>query len=288
MSRPGGSRIARITTSIAVAGALVCAAAAAFVYSGAYDVSATSEHTAPVYWLMERTMRRSVSVRADERTAPDLSRPETIEGGLRQYQARCVQCHGAPGIAPEAFALGMTPVPSYLVATARNWSAAEIYWVVKNGIKMTGMPASKYRMSDEEIGQVVAFVKHRLPYLSAQQYRDLMKPLSYAEPSVRTAPSGANAEGDPRAGRRAIQQYACAACHVIPGVTGATQEVGPPLRGIAKRTYIAGLLPNTPENMTYWIMFPQRVSQRTAMPDLGVKEQDARDIAAYLTTLTAE
>ena len=287
MSRARRSRFARIAASIAVAAALVCAAAAAFVYSGVYDVSATKEHLAPVYWLMERTMRRSVSVRADERTMTD-SAPQALSGGFRQYQARCVQCHGAPGIAPEEFALGMNPVPGYLVPTARNWSAAEIHWVVKHGIKMTGMPAWEYRMSEDEILQVVAFVKHRLPNLSAQQYRDLAKALSAAQPSERTAAFGQSAPGDPSAGRRAIAQHACATCHVIPGVTGATQEVGPPLGGIAGRAFIAGLLPNTTENMVYWIMFPQRVSDRTAMPDLGVKERDARDIAAYLATLTAE
>lgn len=274
--------------AIAGAVALVCAAAGAFIYSGVYDISALDEHTPPVYWLIEGAMRRSVAVRADERTMPDLSQPETLAAGFRQYQTRCVQCHGAPGIAPEAFALGMTPVPGYLVATAGAWSAAEIFWVVKNGIKMTGMPAWKYRMSDEEIVQVVAFVKHRLPGLSAQQYREALKSLPPAEPSRHTASPVENPQGDSDAGRRAIHQYACATCHVIPGVTGATKEVGPPLRGMARRAYIAGLLPNTPENMAYWIQSPQRVSPRTAMPDLGVREQDARDIAAYLATLKGE
>ena len=286
MMRAGRSRAAKILATIVAAGVLACAAAVAFVYSGVYDISATSEHTAPVYWLMESTMRRSVSVRADELTMPDLSQPETLDAGFRQYHAHCVQCHGAPGVAPEGFALGMTPVPGYLVPTARAWSAAEIYWVVRHGIKMTGMPAWKYRMSEDEIRQVTGFVKYRLPNLSAQQYRALMGLRVDAKPVARTAPSGPNPPGDPRAGRNAIQQYACAACHVIPGVTGAKQDVGPPLRGIGKRSYIAGLLPNTPENRAYWIMFPQRVSGRTAMPDLGVREQDARDIAAYLATLT--
>ena len=288
MSRPRKSGIARITIAIAGAVTLVCAAGGAFVYSGVYDISALDEHTAPVYWLMEGTMRRAVSVRADERAMPDLSQPETLAAGFRHYQTRCVQCHGAPGIAPEAFALGMTPVPGYLVPTARTWRAAEIFWVVKNGIKMTGMPAWKYRMSDDEIVQVVAFVKHRLPGLSAQQYREAVKSLPPAAPSSQPASSVENLAGDSDAGRRAIQQYACATCHVIPGVTGATKEVGPPLRGMAGRAYIAGLLPNTPENMAYWIKSPQRVSPRTAMPDLGVREQDARDIAAYLATLKGE
>ena len=263
---------------------------AAFVYSGVYDISATDQHTPPVYWLMEFTMRRSVHVRARESETPDLTRQETLDNGFRQYQKRCVHCHGAPGVAPDAAALGMTPVPTYLVPTAREWSAAELQWVVRNGIKMTGMPAWKYRMSDEEIWEVVAFVKGRLPYVTAREYREMSSRLAplerprdtRAEPALRAMP------GDARAGRRAIDQHACATCHVIPGITGATRQVGPPLRGMASRSYIAGVLENTPENMVRWIMWPQRASPLTAMPDLGVEEQDARDIAAYLATLKAD
>ena len=148
------------------------------------------------------------------------------------------------------------------------------------------MPAWKYRMSDEEIWQVVAFVKERLPYLSAQQYRDMAARLPAARPRERPAEiAGAAQQGDAAEGRRAMQQYACATCHVIPGVTGATQQVGPPLTGIANRGYIAGVVQNTPENMVRWLMWPQRLSPLSVMPDLGVTEEDARNMAAYLQTL---
>jgi len=79
--------------------------------------------------------------------------------------------------------------------------------------------------------------------------------------------------------------YGCGACHVIPGVTGATGMVGPPLDGWSRRVYIAGNLANTPENLVRWIRYPQAVEPGTAMPDLGVNEADARDIAAYLYSL---
>ena len=265
------------------------AGGAAFVYSGAYDISATDQHTPPVYWLMDIAMRRSVAVRADERATPDLTRAEAIESGFRLYQARCVQCHGGPGVSPDGAALGMTPVPGYLVPTAREWSAAQLHWVVKHGIKMTGMPAWKYRMSDEEIWQVVAFVKERLPYVTPEQYREMAARLSPvpAKPRAETS-AGETAQGDARAGRRAMDQYACATCHVIPGITGATKQVGPPLEGMASRSYIAGVLENSTGNMVRWLMWPQRVSPITAMPDLEVTEQDARDMAAYLATLKAK
>jgi cytochrome c len=91
--------------------------------------------------------------------------------------------------------------------------------------------------------------------------------------------------GDPARGKTAINRYGCAACHQIPGVSGAQGLVGPPLDGIARRSYIGGVLGNTPENMIRWIQNPQAVDQKTAMPNLGVTDAEARDIAAYLYTL---
>jgi cytochrome c len=92
--------------------------------------------------------------------------------------------------------------------------------------------------------------------------------------------------GRPEQGRLAMrQQYGCGACHVIPGVEGATGLVGPPLTHWSGRVYIAGNLANTPDNLVRWIRDPQGVEPGTAMPNLGVTEADARDIAAYLYTL---
>ena len=91
--------------------------------------------------------------------------------------------------------------------------------------------------------------------------------------------------GDPARGRAAISRYGCSTCHTIPGVSGAQGLVGPPLGQIASRSYIAGVMPNTPDNMIRWIENPPQVDGLTAMPNLGVSERDARDIAGYLYTL---
>lgn len=91
--------------------------------------------------------------------------------------------------------------------------------------------------------------------------------------------------GSPQRGKTAISKYGCATCHTIPGVHGADALVGPPLTQMGSRSYIAGVLPNTPDNMIRWIQNPPQVDQLTAMPNLGVTEQDARDIAGYLYTL---
>ena len=91
--------------------------------------------------------------------------------------------------------------------------------------------------------------------------------------------------GDPSRGPDLMRKYGCQSCHTIPGVVGANGLVGPPLAGIASRSYIAGVLPNAPENMLAWIRDPKSVDPKTAMPNVGVTPSDARHIAAYLYTL---
>jgi cytochrome c len=97
------------------------------------------------------------------------------------------------------------------------------------------------------------------------------------------APRHVVAGGDEARGRALAERYGCASCHS--GLPGAQGTVGPPLQKIVHRSYLGGVLPNTPENMTAWIARPQRYAPGTAMPDLGVTEAEARDIAAYLYSL---
>ncbi len=93
------------------------------------------------------------------------------------------------------------------------------------------------------------------------------------------------AGGDPDRGLVLIQEYGCQSCHAIPGLQGRPAWVGPPLEMWSERLYIAGNLTNTPENLIYWLQFPQEVEPGTAMPNQGVTEEDARHISAYLYTL---
>lgn len=98
-------------------------------------------------------------------------------------------------------------------------------------------------------------------------------------------PPPADPGGDPDNGRLLLRQFSCGNCHRIPGVAAARGDVGPPLDGIARRVYIAGVLPSTPENMIAFIRAPQQVDPRTKMPDMGVGEAHARDMVAYLGRL---
>jgi cytochrome c len=91
--------------------------------------------------------------------------------------------------------------------------------------------------------------------------------------------------GHARSGRTEIRKYGCNTCHEISGVPGARGLIGPRLDGVGQRYYIAGELPNTPDNLMLWIQHPRQVEPHTAMPEMGVTEQDSRDIVAYLYTL---
>lgn len=257
-------------------GALV--AGAAFIFMGLYDVSATQQHLAPTFHLLQTGLRQSVKHHSSDIAVPPLDDPALIARGLAHFRSHCVQCHGAPGIAPQPFALGLRPQPANLVHSAREWSPGELFWTVKHGIKMTGMPAWRFRMMDDDIWSVVAFLR-TLPTYTPEQYRTLE---ARAHEHRHAPPAGAP---DPERGKLALTQYACTTCHAIPGVVGPDAPVGPPLENIGTREFISGGLANTPQNMVRWLRAPQAVNPLSAMPDLGVSEHDAADIAAYLETL---
>lgn len=269
--------IAVTATGIGLTAAL---AAVAAVYSGAYDISATRQHWQATHSVLEIAMRQSVRRQARAIEEPALTDPQRALRGAASYHDKCVQCHGAPGVAQSDIGLGMQPLPGPLVDAKQHWRPRELYWVVRHGIKMTGMPAWQYRLADEEIWDLVAFMQ-QLPQLNAAQYAQWMQA---APSSERPVPAPVFAP-DAQRGRQALHQYACSACHRIPGVTGSDVHVGPPLQGMGQRTLIAGTLPNTPQNLARWLTHTQQVKPGTAMPQLGVSAHDAHDMAAYLATL---
>lgn len=92
-------------------------------------------------------------------------------------------------------------------------------------------------------------------------------------------------QGNAERGELLVARYGCAACHALPGALNQGANVGPPLFGMARRGYIGGVLPNTPDNMVRWLQDPPQVDPRTAMPSLGVSAAEAADITAWLYTL---
>jgi mono/diheme cytochrome c family protein len=158
-----------------VGGALALVAAGALaIYLGAYNVAADIPHTQPVYWLLETARERSIEVRARRITVPgDLANQKRIESGAGQYAEMCASCHLAPGMKRTEIARGLYPRAPEL-RRGTDLTPAEEFWVVKHGLKMTGMPAWGVTHSDELLWDVVAFLQ-KLPELSAEQYQALVK-----------------------------------------------------------------------------------------------------------------
>lgn len=283
-----------IRLALGLVGVVIAMAVGAvmFIFWGVYNVSALQQHTEPVYTVLTTALDRSISQRAEEIDVPSLDNPAMAQQGLIYYRDKCVQCHGAPGVARQDVGKGMTPVPPNLAHTASNRTPAEIFWAIKHGIKMTGMPSWQFIFTDEEIWEIVAFMR-QMSKLSPVEYQaiaarvDSKETAQTEEAEASSARSGTAPETLPNAdrGRLAMYGYACIACHRIPGLVGPQADVGPPLAGIGARRYIAGVLTNNEDNMVRWIRHPTQVDPLTAMPDLEVTEQDARDMAAYLEAL---
>ncbi|HEX5683814.1 MAG TPA: c-type cytochrome [Ideonella sp.] len=280
--------LATVVLTVAAALVLAVVVGVLVVTRGLYDVGATTQHTQPVYGLLETTMKYAVRVRAAN-IVPPPPQPGLIARGATCYRDHCVQCHGGPGIAPGPVGMSMQPLPGPLLDAARRWHAREIYWITRHGIRMSGMPAWSMRLSEEDIWAVVGFIE-RMPELSPTDYGEQMASVQADQctlPSSGLGNSDARLTVPPSDARAqlALRQYACVSCHTIPGVTGSDTRVGSPLDGLARRTLIAGRLPNTADNLVRWIQSPQQVKPGTAMPDLGVTEDHARLMASYLSGL---
>ncbi|SDF71330.1 MULTISPECIES: c-type cytochrome [unclassified Duganella] len=272
-----------IAAALAVMAVLAAAGGAVMLYGGFYNAGATQPHFQWVHSLLEIALHRSVRNHArDIATPASVSananvRSALVLRGAGLYRDNCLVCHGAPGVAQGDIGKSMQPIPGPLSDAARHWKPNELYWITRHGIKMSGMPAWQYHLADQDIWAVVAFLTV-LPALSPAAYDALAGQAGHPE----RAPRAAYAQPDIERGRLALTQYACNACHQIPGVTGPATMVGPPLHDMAKREYIAGRLPNNAANLARWIQDPQRIHAQSAMPGMGVTESDARDIAAYL------
>ena len=158
----------------AVAVIAIGAAGLGFVYSGAYDVAADVPHTQLVYWLLDTARDRSVAVRAQSVQVPDdLGDPKRIATGAGLYAEMCSGCHLAPGMEKTEISQGLYPAAPDL-ARGTDLTAAQEFWIIKHGIKMTGMAAWGKTHNDTLIWDMVAFLQ-KLPTLSADQYKTLVK-----------------------------------------------------------------------------------------------------------------
>lgn len=151
---------------------LLLVAAAALVWTGAYNFAATQPHLPLTERIIDFALKRSVAVRAKGIQVPPLADAHRVQDGARHYRDMCQPCHGAPGQPPAELAKGLVPEPPDLQKAVPRWSEAELFWIVKHGIKMTGMPAWGQAHDDQELWNIIAFLD-RLPAMQGDEYRQL-------------------------------------------------------------------------------------------------------------------
>ena len=163
----------RIITSLFLAVFVVVIGVSALIYVGIYDVAATEPHWPVTTWLLETARVRSIKAHSAGIQVPSgLDDPAKVLIGVDHYAAHCAVCHGAPGVPKGDIARGLYPPPPDLATAAPRYSPAELFWIVKHGLKMTGMPAWSDH-SDDELWATVAFVE-KLPGMSEQDYARLV------------------------------------------------------------------------------------------------------------------
>jgi cytochrome c553 len=130
-----------------------------FVKAGLYDVGSSKRHTKLTEWITHETMIHSVRRHAAGISPPHWTSAEQVVAGYCAYETHCVACHGAAGIARKPWVSGLEPQPPYLLDATQRFTPAELFWIAKNGIKMTGMPAWRDSLSDQEIWNIVAWLE---------------------------------------------------------------------------------------------------------------------------------
>jgi mono/diheme cytochrome c family protein len=147
-----------------------------YIWSGMYDVSQLSPHGQVTKWIINKTMMHSIKKRTKKIEVPDLNDSSKITLGFRHYEEMCVICHLAPGVKESEIGMGLYPEPPEFTEKKNLPDARGGFWIVQNGIKMTGMPAFSTTHKDEEIWAIVAFVVKRLPGMTEADYK-MMKEL---------------------------------------------------------------------------------------------------------------
>ncbi|EIM00868.1 cytochrome c family protein [Rhodanobacter sp. 115] len=158
-------------TVVATLGVLTLGAAA-FVYSGMYNIGADDHHTKPVFTLLQTLRDRSIHLRSEDIKVPNLDDPQLILKGAGQYAAMCTSCHLEPGVENSELRKGMYPQPPNLSKVRVD--PREAFWVIKHGIKMSAMPAwGMAGHDDPTIWSMVAFLQ-KLPAMTPAQYKDIV------------------------------------------------------------------------------------------------------------------
>jgi mono/diheme cytochrome c family protein len=166
----------RLLAFIGALGLVVAIIAAVFFFGGFFNVAATNPEPAPVSWALIKVRVASVDRHATDRPPAGYDSADKVQAGAKAYLARgCTNCHGGPGVEWQKFSEGLRPDPPDLTKIVPNREPRHLFWVVKNGINMTGMPSfGAIGMEDPEIWSVVAFLK-KLPDVSEADFKSWTK-----------------------------------------------------------------------------------------------------------------
>lgn len=162
------------------------------IYSGIINVAANYPDPAPVAWLLSTTSDHSIPRHAAGIKVPALNDPGMIQRGSVLYRGLCVECHGAPGVDIDDVGKGLNPLPPELVEAVKDWKPNELFWITKNGIRMTGMPAWGVSYADNDLWALVAFMQ-QLPSLTPAAYQAMgtAAPVEAKPASVKAKPASA-------------------------------------------------------------------------------------------------
>jgi mono/diheme cytochrome c family protein len=146
-----------------------------WMISGTYNVAAVEPHPNVMEWLLAAVRDRSVAHHSQEITPPSLQDPALVQAGLREYHTMCFTCHAAPGYETSAIGKGLNPEPPKLEAEqVQARSDAELYWIIQNGLRMTGMPAFGPTHDEKTLWSLVAFLR-QLPETDRQEYAAMVE-----------------------------------------------------------------------------------------------------------------
>jgi len=175
MKRIAGRMSVRCTGTLIAIICILVVGLVLFVWSGIYNISTTDPHWKITSWLLEKVRDRSISAHSRGIVAPSLKDEKLIGNGFGHYHAMCRLCHGAPGHPPDEFAEGLYPSPPNLTSREiQEFTDAELYWIVKNGIKMTGMPGFGVTHDEKGLWGIVAFLR-RLAILESDGYNNMLE-----------------------------------------------------------------------------------------------------------------
>ncbi len=261
----------RIKTIVAFVGALGILGFLVSV-SGVIPIKASSGHWAITEWFLNFSMARSVSTHSISIEVPPLDEPWMTLKGATHYEIGCAPCHGSPELQVPRITGAMTPQPPYLPPTISEWENKELFYIVKHGVKFTGMPAWATQQRDDEVWAMVAFLR-LLPRLNAEEYRRLVSDPASARGEVASLSNLTIPAGTPRP-----VVESCARCH---GADGRGRGLGafPKLAGQRPDYLYASLQAFAREQRHSGIMEPIAA---------GLNPEEMRELARYYANLPPE